>query len=81
MLFYQGDGYFWPHCCMNNLYFSHRPLYAPTYSFWAMHSMLISLLRVTPWFDTVYNIVTRWENFRKTKQLHEREQQLSEYDI
>ena len=20
LLFCQGDGYFWPHCCMNNLY-------------------------------------------------------------
>ena len=33
LLFCQGDGYFWPHCCMNNLYISHRSLYAPTYSF------------------------------------------------
>ena len=32
-LFYQGDGYLWPHCCMNILYISHRSLYAPTYSF------------------------------------------------
>ena len=23
MLFYQGEGYLWPHCCMNNLYISH----------------------------------------------------------
>ena len=29
------------------------------------NSMLISLSRVTSWFDTVYNIVTRWVNFRK----------------
>ena len=70
MLLYQGDRYFWPHCCI-----SHRPLYAPTYSFLAINSMLISLLRVTSWFDTVYNIVTRWENLKK--QLHEHEQQLS----
>ena len=28
--FYQGDGYLWSHCCMNNLYFSNRSLYAPT---------------------------------------------------
>ena len=33
LLFCQGDGYFWPHCCMNTLYISHRSLYAPTYSF------------------------------------------------
>ena len=33
MLFYKGDGYLWPHCCMNILYISHRSLYAPTYSF------------------------------------------------
>ena len=31
--FCQGDIYFWPHCCMNNLYISHRSLYAPTYNF------------------------------------------------
>ena len=24
LLFCQGDGYLWPHCCMNNLYISHR---------------------------------------------------------
>ena len=63
--FCQGDGYLWPHCCMNNLYISHRSLYAPTYSFWAIRSMLISLFRVTAWFDTVYHVVTRWMNFRK----------------
>ena len=33
LLFCQGDGYFWPHCCMNNLNISHRSHYAPTYSF------------------------------------------------
>ena len=33
LLFCQGDGYLWPHCCMNNIYISHRSLYAPTYSF------------------------------------------------
>ena len=32
-LFCQGEGYLWPHCCMNNLYISHRSLYAPAYSF------------------------------------------------
>ena len=26
MPFYQADGYLWPHCCMNNLYISHRSL-------------------------------------------------------
>ena len=30
--------------------------------------MLISLSRVTSWFDTVYNIVTRWVSFRPEKQ-------------
>ena len=65
MLFYRGDGYLWLHCCMNNVYISHRSLYAPTYSFWAIRSMLICLFRVTSWFDTVWNIVTRWVNFRK----------------
>ena len=29
LLFCQGDGYFWPHCCMNNLYISHRSLTGP----------------------------------------------------
>ena len=55
---------------MNNLYISHRLLYAQTYSFWAIRSKIISLFRVTFWFDTVYNVVTRWMNFRKI-QLHE----------
>ena len=27
-LFYHGDGYLSPYCCMNNLYISHRSLYA-----------------------------------------------------
>ena len=65
LLFCQGDRYRWPHCYMNNLYISHRSLNAPTYSFWAIRSMLISLLRVASSFDTVYNVVTRWMNFRK----------------
>ena len=26
ILYYQGDGYLWPNCCMNNLYISHRTL-------------------------------------------------------
>ena len=63
--FYQGDGYLLPHCCKNSLYISYRSLYAPTYSFLAIHNMLISLFRVTSWFDTVNNIVTRCLNFRK----------------
>ena len=33
LLFCLGDGYFWPYCCMNNLYISHISLYAPTYNF------------------------------------------------
>ena len=80
MLFYEGDGCLWPYCCMNNLYISHRLLHAPTYSFWAIRSMLISLFRVTSWFYTVCNIVTRWLNFGK-KQLHEHELQLSDYNM
>ena len=40
LLFCQGDGYLWPHCFMNNLYISHRSLYATTYIFWAIGSML-----------------------------------------
>ena len=68
--FYQIEGYLSSHCCMNNLYISHRSLYAPTYSFLTICSMLISLLRVTSWFDTVCNSVTRWVNFRE-HHLHE----------
>ena len=33
LFFCQEDGYLWPHCCMNNLYISHRSLYAPAYNF------------------------------------------------
>ena len=66
LLFCQGDGYLWLHCCMNNLNISQRSILALTYSFWAIRSMLISLFRVTSWFYTVYNVVTRWTNFRKT---------------
>ena len=66
LLFCQGDGYLWPRCCMNNLYISHRSLYAPSHSFRAIRSMLISLFIVTPWFDTVNNAVTRWELFAWT---------------
>ena len=39
--FCQGNGYLWLYCCMNNLYILHRPLYAPTYSFWVLSSVLI----------------------------------------
>ena len=42
--------------------------------------MLISLLRFTSWFDTVYNIVTRWVNFRENH-LDEHKLPLSVYDI
>ena len=45
------------------LYTSHRLIYAPTYSFWAIGSMLISLVKVTSWSDIVCNIVTRWMDF------------------
>ena len=48
-----------------DLYISQRSLYAPTYSFWAIRSMLFSLFRVTSWFNTVYNVVTCWMNIRK----------------
>ena len=42
--------------------------------------MLISLLRFTSWFDTVYNIVTRWVNFRENH-LDEHKLPLFVYDI
>ena len=74
--FYPGDRYRWPNCCMNNLYISHRSLYAPAYSFLANSSMLITLSRVTSWFDTVCSIMTRRVSFSKNEQL-----QLSDYDI
>ena len=80
LLFCQGDRYLWPHCCIYNLYISHRSLYAPTYSFSAIRSMLISLFRVTSWFDTVNNTVTRWMNFRENH-LHEHDLQLFDYNI
>ena len=80
LLFCQGDRHFWPDCCMNNLYISHRSLCAPTYNFWAIRSMLISLFRVTSWFDTVNNAVTRWINFRENH-LHEHVLQLFHYNI
>ena len=80
LLFYQGDGYLWPHCCMNNLYISHRLLYAPTYSFWAIDSMLISRFWVTSWFNSVCNIVTCCIYFRE-KHLHKHELQLSDYNM
>ena len=80
LLFCQGDGYLWSHCCMNNLYISHRSLNALTYSFWAIGSMLISLFRVTSWFDTVNNAVIRWMNFNEHN-LHEHDLQLFNYNI
>ena len=80
LLFCQGDGYLWPHCCMNNLYILHRSLCAPTYSFWAIGSMLIRLFRVTSWFNTVNNAVTHWMHFRENH-LHEHDLQLFDYNV
>ena len=40
--------------------------------------MLNSLFSVTSWFDTVYDIVKLWVNFRE-HHLNEHEQQLSDY--
>ena len=42
--------------------------------------MLISLFRVFSWFDTIYNIVTRWVSLRENH-LHEHEPQLSDCNI
>ena len=42
--------------------------------------MLIRLFRVTSWFDTVCNIVTRSVNFSENR-LHEYKLQLADYDI
>ena len=52
------------YCCMNNLYFSHRSLYAPTNCFWVLSSMLIIHFWVTSWFHSVCNIVAYWVNIR-----------------
>ena len=54
--------------------FEYRSLYAQTYSFLSIGTMLISLFRVTSWFETVCNIVTHWVNFR-ANHLHEQELQ------
>ena len=70
MLLYQGDGYLWPHCCMI-IYTSNIDHFTPQHT----ASMVISLFRVTSWFDTVSNIVTCWVNFRGDH-LHEHDQQL-----
>ena len=48
LLFYQEDGHLWPHCCMNNLYISHRSLYAPTYSFGQLAACLSVFLELLP---------------------------------
>ena len=62
------------HIVVWTMYASHidhfTPPPPPTYSFWANRSMLISLFRVTSWFDTVCNIVTRWVNIRKNSCMH-----------
>ena len=50
MLFYQGDGYIWPHCCMNNLYISHRSLYAQHTAFEQSKARFNSFFRVTSWY-------------------------------
>ena len=79
-LFYHGDGHPWLCCCMNHLYMSHISRYAPTNSFWALGSMLISRCWVTSSFYSVYNIMTHWQNLR-VKHLHEHELQLSDYNM
>ena len=48
MLFYQGDGYLWPHCCMNNLYISNRPLYAQHAAFEQLAPCLSVFLELLP---------------------------------
>ena len=78
-LFYQGDGYLWLYWCMSKLNISYRWLHAPTYSFWALCSMLISRF-FTSWVYSVCNIVTRWMNFRE-QHLIEHELQLSDYKM
>ena len=47
-LFCQGDWYFWPHCCMNTLYISHRSLYAQTYRFEQSTACLSVFLELLP---------------------------------
>ena len=68
----------WSHCCMNNLYISHRSLYAPTYvQLLSNRQHAYQSFRVSSWFDAVCNIVTRWVNFRENH-LHKHDLQLPE---
>ena len=54
------------HIVVWTIYTSHIDHFTPpTYSFWTIGSILISLPWVTSWFDTVCNIVTPWVNFRE----------------
>ena len=65
---------------MNNLYISHRSLYAPTNNFWALGSMIISRFLVTSWFYSIYNIGTSWVSFR-VEHLHKHELILLDYNM
>ena len=78
LLFCQGDGYLWPHCCMNNLYI--LITLHPKIQVLSNPQHAYQFFRVTSWFDTVYNVVTRWMNLEK-KQLLEHDLQLSDYNI
>ena len=63
--FCQGDGYLWSRCCMNK-YTSHIDHFTPQHTAFEQSAACLSVFfRVTSWFDTVCNAVTRWMNFRK----------------
>ena len=53
LLFYQGDGYLWLHCCMNNLYIPHRSFFRPNIHLLSNRQHAYQSFRVTSWFDTV----------------------------
>ena len=65
--FCQEDWQFWLYCCMNNLYTTHRLIYAQGSSFWSLSSMLtcISHFWVTSCFNSVHIIVACCVNFRE----------------
>ena len=64
LLFYQGDGYLWLYCCMNNLYISQRSHHAQHTAFeqsTACLSGVFELLPVTYFFQSClsYRPLTR----------------------
>ena len=48
LLFYPEDGYLWPHCCMNDLFISHKSLYAEHTAFGQSSACLSVFLELLP---------------------------------